>query len=337
MNTQAVPTLLRADSADRHGRTARALQRDCVAGRLVRIRAGVYASAAEWQGATHDARSLARIAAVIGSRRAPPILFGPSAAIVLGLPLIGGAPRDVHLLAGTRSAPPNGEGVVWHRDAVSPDSIVEVNGFLVTDVHRTLFDLARSTTFLRAMPALDRGVRPSMETAPVRLVDRQVACARSASVPGTTVEGLLDEIAGRGPRRGVRRAARAVAFADARAESVGESLSRAQMHLFGFPAPELQVAFERAQGGHDIVDFDWPDFGLSGEFDGKTKYVREELRDGRSIEDVVWAERQRERRIIRRHRRTFARWVWSDALHGSGLRDELLGAGLPIVRRGALA
>ena len=62
-----------------------------------------------------------------------------------------------------------------------------------------------------------------------------------------------------------------------RAESVGESLSRSQMHLLDFPPPLLQATFDRSDGAIDRVDFDWPEFGLFGEFDGDVKYLDPEV------------------------------------------------------------
>lgn len=332
MTIDRPPTLIRVDETDRHGLTPRAIQRHAASGALVRLRAGVYVRSAVWRRTTHDARYLARIAAVSFTRRSRPILFGPSAAAVLGLPLVGAGSLDVHLLAGTRSAPPNGAGVVWHRDAVPMESLIEVGGFVVTDVQRTLFDLARHLPFLRVVAALDRGVRSQVETAGVELLDRQLRPGPRSLLDGTSTEHLLEELRRRPRQRGVSRAARSVSFADPRADSVGESISRARIHLLGFPAPRLQVPLAREDGGRDIVDFDWPEFRLAGEFDGRVKYFREEYRAGRTIDEVVWAERERERRIKRHHARDVARWVWSDALRGAGLCRELLAAGLPIVR-----
>ena len=58
-------------------------------------------------------------------------------------------------------------------------------------------------------------------------------------------------------RRGARAARKAVLFSDNRSGSTGESLSRGQIYLCGFPAPELQVSFLSADGQEDIVDFRW--------------------------------------------------------------------------------
>jgi hypothetical protein len=122
-------------------------------------------------------------------------------------------------------------------------------------------------------------------------------------------------------------------FGDEASGSVGESLSRAQMHLLGFPAPRLQVRMTRPDGPDDIVDFDWPEFALFGEFDGHGKYLRSEYTKGRDIADIIIAEKRREDRIRRRHRPFAARWDWAVARRPQLLAQHLEEAGLPRVIR----
>lgn len=57
------------------------------------------------------------------------------------------------------------------------------------------------------------------------------------------------------------------------------------------------------------VDFDWEEYGASGEFDGKDKYGRL-LRPGRTTGEAVMFEKAREE-VVRRH----GRWIfrWNDA------------------------
>ena len=133
--------------------------------------------------------------------------------------------------------------------------------------------------------------------------------------------------------RGIRAARRAVEFADPRSASPGESLSRAEIHRLGFPQPELQVAFPRSDGSHDITDFLWRDYGVAGEFDGFVKYSRQEYLAGRPPEDVVWLEKERERRLRRDHGLEVSRWGWDAARSPHLLTAELVAAGLPLVRR----
>jgi hypothetical protein len=104
----------------------------------------------------------------------------------------------------------------------------------------------------------------------------------------------------------------------------------------------LQVEVPGQSGSTDIADFRWRQqqgsrtLHLFGEFDGYVKYTRDEYVQGRSIQDVVWAEKLREDRMRAhqdaRHRpgefNAMARWTWDIALHGNALRTLLLAAGL---------
>lgn len=327
-----LPEILRVAEQQRMTSGARSLQRRHLDGELVRVRAGAYIDSAAWNQLEYEQRELLRIAAVVGSRRGGGILFGESAALVLGLPLIGRPGGRVHLLSGTRAAPPNGRDVVWHRNTVPSSSIIEVGGFLVTDVERTLLDLSRNVPFLDAISAVDRGIRRRFTTAGVRLEDGSLRWTSARVLEGASREHLVESLARSPGTRGVALARRTIGFADARAASPGESISRAQIHLHGFPPPVLQAEFAR-EDGVDITDFDWPDFGICGEFDGKVKYFRDEFLGDLTPNEVVWRERERERRIKRGHRRDMARWVWSDSTgDGIGLRDELRAAGLPRFR-----
>lgn len=87
----------------------------------------------------------------------------------------------------------------------------------------------------------------------------------------------------------------------------------------------------RPDGGRDVTDFDWPECGAFGEFDGRGKYLKEEFTRGRSIQEIVMLEKERENRI-RKHRPFGARWDWPIAMNPRLLRSELLQAGLRPVR-----
>jgi hypothetical protein len=67
--------------------------------------------------------------------------------------------------------------------------------------------------------------------------------------------------------------------------------------------------------------------------DGFVKYSRSEYLGGALPAEVLWNEKERERRLKRHHRREVARWTWTDLTGwANGLRDELLAAGLPLTR-----
>lgn len=109
------------------------------------------------------------------------------------------------------------------------------------------------------MVALDHGMRS------------QVVLPSGGWVPGAGRAQLTERLECAASPRGRGAARTAIAFGDEASGSVGESLSRAQMHVLGFPAPRLQTRMPQPDGPDDIVDFDWPEFGLFGEFDGHGK------------------------------------------------------------------
>jgi hypothetical protein len=186
---------------------------------------------------------------------------------------------------------------------------------------RTMVDLARSIRFLDAVVTLDAGLR-----VPFLLPS-------GAVTPPLTKDELLAAVDRIGAARGCRGARRAAQFADGRSGSAGETVSRVNIFVCGFPAPDLQVVYLRPDGGEDIVDFAWEAKHtvqrqpLLGEFDGKMKYTRAQYMHGRAAEEVVWDEKVREDRL-RRPGRGVVRWLWADALSPQRLRAVLLEAGL---------
>ena len=71
---------------------------------------------------------------------------------------------------------------------------------------------------------------------------------------------------------------------------------------------------------------------MVAEFDGKGKYTKEEYLGDKSLGEVVYEEKLRED-DLRREGNSMARWGWAEALARIAVRERLLAAGLPIVRR----
>jgi hypothetical protein len=298
-------------------RSARTLQRQAASGGdVVRVRAGAFADANAWQATSSLERYRARIRAVISTRSVPPVLCRESAAAMWGIPRLGRWPDAVHLADVGRTRPRSRNGVVWHQDRLDASEVVELEGVLVTDLVRTLVDLARVTPFLGAVVSLDYGMRSHL------------ALPTGRWVRGASQDELTERLDALASARGRRTALAAIAFGDGASDSVGESLSRGQMHVLGFPPPRLQVKMPRYDGHDDIVDFDWPEFGLFGEFDGRGKYLRGEYTRGRTVADIVIAEKEREDRIRRRHRPFAVRWDWRIACRAQLLARRLEEGGL---------
>lgn len=314
------------------GRSARRLQREAANGELLGILSGAYAERSAWMALTPEQRHLLQIAATLRRRPDDPVLVGESAALLLGLPTARPLPSWVHLSTTDRTPPASSTAVRWYRGVLREDQVTRVHGVRTTDLARTTADLARSRAFPAAMAAVDAALRPATRTLPWRFVDAQVRSADPIRLGGVRRDDLVELVASAG--RGTRAARRAIELGDPLAASAGESLSRAHIHLLGFPPPLLQRRFVDPDGSVAVVDFDWPEFRVSGEFDGFVKYSADEYLRGALPAEVLWREKERERRLKRHHGREVARWTWSDVTGGAvGLRDELIAAGLPCRRR----
>lgn len=218
-----------------------------------------------------------------------PVISHASAAVLHQLPL----PR-VHLgqIHVTRPAPSKGHRGAQlhaHTTALAQEEIVDVGGWAVTSVARTVLDLARTLPFEQAVVAADAALHRALVT------------------PESLAAQLL--LGRRLP--GARAASRAIKFADGRAESVGESRSRVMIHRAGLPRPELQVEV-RTDDGLLIArgDFGYRRQRVLGEFDGRVKYTGE-LEPGHDPAEVLFREKLRED-AVRDLGWSVVRWVWAD-------------------------
>ncbi|WP_150462265.1 hypothetical protein [Nesterenkonia ebinurensis] len=117
-------------------------------------------------------------------------------------------------------------------------------------------------------------------------------------------------------------------FASPLSESPGESRSRALIHRMGFSAPSLQVPIS-SDRGQVRVDFCWEGDKVIGEFDGRTKYVDEQMLNGRDPGEVLFAEKLRED-ALRRAGWTVVRWTWDDLNNPQRLAKYLAAAGISL-------
>ena len=85
-------------------------------------------------------------------------------------------------------------------------------------------------------------------------------------------------------------------------------------HLARLPTPELQFSVFTHDGRFvGRSDFGWPEFGVLGEFDGKSKYGELLRKPGQSAEQVLVAEKRREDRL-RELGWMVIRWMWQDLM-----------------------
>jgi hypothetical protein len=279
---------------------------------LDRVRRGYYRPAGEILTASELYRL--RLYATAEARTEHLAFSHASAAELWGCPQLA---ADTALVHTTRpgKARRTSAGVAVHRSAIPDGHLVRLpDGLWVTSREWTAVQLAATLPLPNVLLPLDHLVGllnddPDGDPAGEAVVDR-----------------LLDLCP---PQlKGGARARRNLRLADPRSGSAGESLSRGQMELLRVPRPRLQVRFARGdEPGDDVVDFDWPELGVFGEFDGKAKYFRSELTDGRTPEEVLWEEKLREDRI-RRHRPRAARWGWDVAMSRARLGSVLARAGV---------
>lgn len=280
------PLLHRADALTgglSDGELARMVRR----GELSRLQRGTYRQSTDPM--TDTVRHAAVVAATVAGLRVPSIVSHVSAAVLHDLPLWNVRLGRVHVI---RRPPANGSGTTrlhLHIARLPDDEVTAIDGIAVTDVTRTVIDVARSLPF-----------EPAVVVADAALALRK-----------TSQEHLMECLRGMGSSPGTRRAARVVGFADRRSGSVGESRSRVLMQRLGLPAPDLQVKVFRADGSSiGRCDFSWEAHRTIGEFDGRIKYGRL-LRPGQSPGDAVYEEKLRED-DIRDTGRQVARWTWGD-------------------------
>lgn len=264
------------------GRTRAALRAAVASGEVVRLRRGVVAEPGDPGAASLHRLRILGAAPVLG----PSTFFGhESAAVLHGLPLLTNRLDEV---VAVRAGGGHGAitATLHARTAkLGGDDVTLVDGLPVTNLDRTVCDLARRLPFPEAVMVTDAGLRLG--------ADRTELLARCAA------------------GRGCRMAERAVLFGDPLAESPGESLSRVRFHQARLPVPELQhEVFDHDGELVGRLDFWWRDQGLAGEFDGLVKYGRL-LRPGESVEQVVLAEKRREQRLFDLGIRVI-RWTWSD-------------------------
>ncbi len=272
------------------GLTKRELARSLQSGERVRVRHGAWSRDAPADAVERHRQLIAGSWPLLGDGA---VLSHASAGILHGLP----AWEPLLARVATTRAQGGHGGRTTHLHvrlaALAPSEVVQLDGYRVTTLERTAFDLARSLSHEQAVAVLDAALH-------------QGAVAR-------VLVDLVDDAPG---RRGVGVARRALAFADGRAESVGESLSRVRLAQAGLPAPVLQLEIFDHNGVLIArVDFAWPESGVVGEFDGAVKYtgtpeqvaraVLAEKRRQQAIEDAGW-------RVVR--------WTWSDLSDRERLR-----------------
>jgi hypothetical protein len=265
-----------------------------------------------------DDRYLARVRATRLSLDRSIVFSHASAAVCWGLPTINDWPTAIHAIAPVDDGGRSIAGLTVHCVGIPPD-VVRLAGLTLTSLPRTIADIGSTLRLEDAVSMADAALAGMSDT------DSRVLRAPM------DLASLEREVAARGSARGIRQLRWLAGFADGRSGSAGESLSRLAMHRMKCPPPILQQEFRDARGLIGYVDFWWPEFNLIGEFDGRGKYLRQEFTRGRTVAEVVIAEKLREDRL--RASRTHPgvlRWGWATARSVPLLAARLRAAGLPV-------
>jgi len=314
MNTPSPDgALVFARDVRKTGENPNALTRAVRRNELARIAPGSYMSRQHWDALNEIQRTTQRARAASERWKSAPVFSHWTAAAIHGIPLIGAWPTRIHVIVERDSSVRSRGEIVRHAVGVDPDDVVLIDGMLVTSVARTVLDLAVDATFISAVTAADF-----------------VLChRREARIEKPALDEMWEK---RLPFRGHVRARRVLDFATHLAESPLESGSRVNMHLLGFPAPELQVEWRDYRGLIGYSDFFWRAFNRVGEADGRAKYFDDALTRGKSLKQILFDEKIREDRI-RALGPGFSRWDWDIGMNPRRLKPFLLAAGLPIVPR----
>lgn len=330
----SMPRLILPADFEKSGRDRRQLVTLCNSGELTRLRRGVYADTAAVQKLRPLQRYGLDVLAFQEVASRQPLLAHATAALLWGLWIVG-TPRRLHVMTDVMVGGRNENGVIRHRGSMT-DGLQRCGPFLLTDKLTTVMQLILALDFPYAVAICDSSLRVSErkhqfnrfnpESMESPLFDplwqstypqgqallREDLTVAAENLPSATAR---------------RRALAVIGFANPLSGSAGESISRAKMHLFGFPAPILQQRFILRDGSDALTDFWFEKIRLVGEFDGKGKYLRDDWGGGLSIADRVMKEKRRENQI-RAQVNGFVRWEWNEMMNQERFISLLRAVGL---------
>lgn len=301
------------------GVPAHQLERAVRAGRLFRLRRGLYSTI---DPARTTAWSLACArAAELNSRGVPAVLSSSAVAPTWDVPILASPPPPPTIIvpAGARTGSRGGVriqlGEVHERDIVRLTSSDPHISYAVTSPLRTAIDLVREATLAPHFGAatLSMGLRRQFQWEEPRVMtwdgqrmhidERRADWACAQRLLSTHVEDHILAAVARCPRRGNRSVRWALPLVQPAVETALEALSWARMVQAGLPLPQTQAWLRGASGREYRVDFWWPEFGVIGEADGAAKYAsRADIMKEKSRQADLEVDGAR-----------FIRWVWPDA------------------------
>jgi len=271
-------------------------------GVLVRIRQGAYTSSEIWSKAFPEQRHQMRAHAVMRAHTVPLALSHTSAAVEHKLRLYRPELGQVHVTCLGRPLARATRDLIYHEGPVLDRDLREVNGFLAIEPVRAGLEAAMLADIPSGLVVLDSVI--DLGHGDLDAVHR--AFERVRGWPRTRKLNVTVRLVRTG------------------SNSAGESLFRYlgwQEHL---PAPVLQFEVRDEMGvviAH--TDFAWPEYGVLGEFDGKSKYGRL-LKPGETPEQAVIREKIREDRIRELTQWLMIRFIWDDLRQPRRTAERLL-------------
>jgi hypothetical protein len=258
-----------------------------------RLHHGVYADSRLLDDdAESPAGHLLQCAASLKALPGPAYAFGPTAALVHGLPQQRGILSDVHLIR-----PIDRDGRALRRRITAPDHLEPAR---IRAHHLTPEDVVVVNgipTVRRALAALSTAAMSGREWAVATL---DAAAWQQPSVP--------DELAAMAAQwshlRGIGTVRSVLPLVRCGAQTPLESLSRIRLIQCGVPEPELQSPVHDRDGLIGYVDMLWESLGVVGEADGLIKYA--------TREDLVNEKRREDR--IRAAGYSVVRWTWREIM-----------------------
>jgi very-short-patch-repair endonuclease len=240
------------------GVTRAQLQSLAGSGELVQFRHGVYATRKAVSDAAGSPRRLhaLRVRAIQAAVGFDVIASHHSAARIHGLDMVFPPAED--LVSVTRRSPgrivrSRSTGVVVHNVPVPDWQLTGAFGISLTNVSRTVIDVARTSPFQAGVAIADCALRRNRTSKPELMA--------------------IVETCKQWP--GIAKAARVVRFSDGNAESVLESVARVAFAAAGLEPPQLQATIPVFRDTFR-VDFYWRQYQTIAEADGLGKLAQPE-------------------------------------------------------------
>ncbi len=256
------------------------------------VRSGIAVWAQEWEALYSEGRVRTLAHAVFARMRDEEAAAShATAAAVHRLPLYRVRADRIDVICPGANTRHDSSDVVRHHMPLPAEDVEVVDGIRVTTLERTVYDTIRTVSLEAAVAVFDAALRKVAWDEATRTYDLETAAAFRARV--------TRRIATHAGARGIRQARWVAEIADGHAQLPGESIVRLWMLLLGVPTPVLQYRVEDEMDRLAFLDFAFPQLGRWLEFDGRAKYADPYLLGGRTAEDVLAEQKDRERWVQR--------------------------------------